>query len=183
MPRQDMLQWPCVRKTTFPMRSHTGRKCSCTPPVIAYRPEAGSLVLFPILQGRNGGCLCENRFQDPNPRPSEGGGRPKAITHGPLWSRSLARSLGNFISVGVGWRRAKSEHSARDGSRALSAAVTSGVLEGPCGGVRPRNRGRGSRTWRGPPRPRCVLRLKWETAPLELFWRVPFVAFSAKLGT
>lgn len=32
--------------------------------VIAYRPEAGNLVLFPILQGKNGRRLYQTRFQD-----------------------------------------------------------------------------------------------------------------------
>lgn len=62
-------------------------------------------------------------FGTPNPRPSEVGGRPGATTHGRLWSRSLARSLGSFISVGVGWRGAKGKRSARDGRWALPAAV------------------------------------------------------------
>lgn len=101
------------------------------------RPEAAALVLFPVLQGRNGGCLCGSRFRNPNPRPSEVGGRPGSSTKGRLWSRSLSRSLGSFISVDVGWRGAESKRSARDGRWALLTAVAWGGVEGLCGACDP----------------------------------------------
>lgn len=55
------------KKLHFPWCSRSGRKwdSSETLPVIAYRPEVGTLVLFPILHGKNGGPSLQDSISGP----------------------------------------------------------------------------------------------------------------------